>query len=308
VIVPTHTVRVTDDAAGGMRVDRYVADVLGLFSRSQAKVRNLEATVNGSPVRLSHRLKPGDRLSVAYTEPERTDVRPEPVDLSVVYEDSNVVVLNKPCGMVVHPAKGNYSGTLVQGLLWYLGRCDDRIGPSGRPGVVHRLDKDTSGVIVTAKHPEAQEYLAAQFKNRTARKTYLAIVKGSIARRTGRISGYLARDAHNRKRFALTQGAGRWSETEYRVLSVYGAYSFLALAPKTGRTHQLRVHLQSMGHPVLGDPIYARRDDLFPDVPLLLHAYRLRVELPGEGESRTFRAPLPERFTRVLRELARRYR
>lgn len=301
--MPTKTVTVETATEAGVRIDRYVADVLGLFSRSQTRVRNLQAAVNGRSARLSHRVRSGDRLTLSYTEPQSTSVRPEPVTLAVLYEDDEVVVVDKPVGMVVHPAKGNYSGTLVQGLLWHLGARDEEIGPVGRPGVVHRLDKDTSGVIILAKNPEVQRRLALQFKERSTGKRYLAVVKGTPSREEGRIEGFIARDRRNRKRFALS-AHGKWSETNYRVLWRQDGFAFLSLYPKTGRTHQLRVHLASIGHPILGDPVYARRDSRFPDVKLMLHAYRLEIQLPASRQKRVFRAPLPERFKRVLTELA----
>lgn len=302
--MPTKTVTVEAPTEEGVRIDRYVADVLGLFSRSQTKVRNLEAAVNGRPARLSHRVRSGDRLTLSYTEPQPTSVRPEPVELHILYEDHHVVVVDKPVGMVVHPAKGNYSGTLVQGLLWHLGARDEDIGPVGRPGVVHRLDKDTSGVIILAKNPDVQRFLARQFKERSTGKRYLAIVKGTPKRTEGQIDGFIARDPRNRKRFALDGERGKWSETHYRVLRCWGGFAFVSLYPKTGRTHQLRVHLASIGHPILGDPVYARRDSLFPGVDLMLHAYRLEIALPANGDECVFRSPLPERFKRVLRELS----
>ena len=176
-----------------------------------------------------------------------------------------------------------------------------------RAGVVHRLDKDTSGVIIAAKDAEAQAFLASQFKERQARKEYLAVVQGRLQPSSGRVENRLGRDPRDRKRFAAVAEGGKAALTEYKVLARYGQYSLVSLRPRTGRTHQLRVHLAGLGTPILGDPIYGRRDTLFPAATLMLHAYRLKIRLPGAAEASVFRAPLPARFTALLAELERRF-
>jgi 23S rRNA pseudouridine1911/1915/1917 synthase len=173
-----------------------------------------------------------------------------------------------------------------------------------RPGIVHRLDKETSGVLITAKHPAAQEYLAEQFRSRNVKKTYLAILKGVPPKRRGTVETLHGRDPHHRKRFTWKVRNGKEARTEYRVLASYGTYSFVALEPKTGRTHQLRVHMLSLGCPVLGDPVYARADSHFPEATLMLHAYRLCIALPSTNAPRRFRAAVPERFKQMLRRLS----
>ena len=313
-------VRVEDRYADGMRLDRYISEVLALCSRSQLKQRVLEVRVDDRIAKLSHRLAVGQTVDIQISDPERHDIRPEKMELSILYESSEVVVLDKPQGVVVHPAAGNFSGTLVQGLAYHfegLGRALSSANP--RPGIVHRLDKDTSGVIIVAKNPEAQEFLARQFRRRYAEKRYLALVKGRVTPPSGTIRSCIRRDPRNRKRFISTESEGKLSITDYRVLRQWERHAFVLLQPKTGRTHQIRVHMAQIGHPVLGDPVYGRVDDDFPRAPLMLHAYRLVVELPrakSEAADDTppfpadergrahFRAPLPERFKSALRLLA----
>jgi 23S rRNA pseudouridine1911/1915/1917 synthase len=287
----------------GMRADRFAADVMRLFTRSQMRQRDARITVNDEPAKPSRTLHAGDAVRVSYLEIAAPSVQAEPMDLDIVYEDTNVVVVNKPAGVVVHPAAGNWTGTLAQGLMHHVEKLvEDR--DSLRPGIVHRLDKDTSGILITAKSPESQEFLAAQFRARTTDKLYLAVVRGSPPRTRGTITTGIARDSRNRKRFAVSKDGGREAETAYRVLKRYPGYSFLAVRPRTGRTHQIRVHARHMRCPIVGDTVYGRKDRLFPDTGLMLHAYRLSIILPGAGGSTTFTAPLPERFRRVLKALA----
>jgi 23S rRNA pseudouridine1911/1915/1917 synthase len=222
--------------------------------------------------------------------------------------------------MVTHPGHGNHRGTLANAVLGLLERNAERRSERGqaspeRAGIVHRLDKDTSGLIVVAKDAQAQAFLAAQFKERSTRKEYLAIVRGLPSPESGRISDCLGRDKRDRKRFASQREGGKPAVTDYRVLSSWPAacdpsrgsklerYAFVSLRPRTGRTHQLRVHMAGMGTPILGDPIYGKRDQRFPDATLMLHAYRLKIVLPGMEKASLFRAPLPERMKRILLDL-----
>jgi 23S rRNA pseudouridine1911/1915/1917 synthase len=286
----------------GSRVDSYLTGQAAGLTRSQLQQRNPLFFVNDRQVKASHRLRAGDRLLVRYDSPPAVEVSAEQTPLDILYEDESVIVLNKPAGMVVHPAHGNFHGTLMQGLLYYLAGLDRRFEGSpyhDRPGIVHRLDKDTSGVLIAAKNPEALEQLAGQFRARTTKKVYLAVVKGVPRNRRGVIDGNIRRDPAHRKRFEVSENRGKPSRTRYRVVRELGGYSLLELRPVTGRTHQLRVHLKHIGTPVLGDPIYGRRDTNFPDLELMLHAYRLTITTP-DGITRTYRAPLPERFRRFL--------
>lgn len=291
---------------GAERMDRYIVDRLGTLSRSQFKTRFESATVNGRKAMPSRPLKPGERYSIVLRdEDDRSSASlPEDIPLSVLYEDAYVVVLDKPQGMVVHPAQGNWKGTLANALLGrYAGQPGDGTAPA-RAGLVHRLDKDTSGVIIAARTAGAQDFLAAQFRHRTTKKTYLAVVRRVPGAVSGRLDGYLARDPRDRKRFApCGEDRGKRAITTWRVLASSGGYSLLALEPLTGRTHQLRVHCKALGCPILGDPIYGEGDRRFPEATLMLHALELRICLPGALEASVFSAPVPERFFSVAKAL-----
>lgn len=314
----------------GMRIDRYVSEVLKLLSRSQVKARRMSATVNGKTVKVSRLVKSGDSIAISWDSPEPTDLVPEAIPFDIIYEDDRVIVINKPQGMVVHPGAGNKRFTMANGILYRrtqkqyakAEKTADILSPPTessarnepgvqsaetqlrRPGIVHRLDKDTSGVIIAAYDDEALTYLANQFKHRKTRKTYVAIVRGRLPQPRGKIETFIARDKHNRKLFSCTGDHGKHAVTLYRVVREFGAYTLVLLRPKTGRTHQLRVHMRYLGCPILGDPLYSGRDPQFPDLTLMLHALRLRITLPGSSTPSQFTAPLPERFKEVLRKLA----
>ncbi len=296
------TTATVDSIHEGMRVDRYIAEVLDLFPRSQIAHRNVEARVNGAEVRLSKRLRGGEVIEISSSEPDPPSIDPEDIPLDILFESDRVVVLNKPAGMVVHPGAGNRHGTLAQGLLYHVEGLRHRFGDSARPGIVHRLDKETSGVIVAAKDPEMVALLADQFKRRRATKHYLALVKGRPPRSIDTIENHLARDERNRKRFTVVSpDRGKLAVTEYRVLRHFERHSFLLMKPQTGRTHQLRVHMASIGSPIVGDDVYSRKESRLPIKGMMLHAYRLRVYLPEFSEWREFVAPLPARIKDALR-------
>jgi pseudouridine synthase, RluA family len=270
--------------------------------------------VNGAIAKASRPLKEGDALEVSWTDEAPAALEPEELALSILYEDDRALVIDKAQGMVTHPGAGNHRGTLANALL-FIALRDRATRPESRAqaargGIVHRLDKDTSGLIVAAKDLEAQVFLAEQFKARTTRKEYRAILRGVPRQSEGRIEDRLARDRRDRKRFASVAEGGKVAVTEYRVLASWRSeagesYSYLSLRPKTGRTHQLRVHMAGLGTPILGDPLYGRPDGRFPEASLMLHAYRLKIILPGREEASTFVAPLPERFKRTLATLER---
>lgn len=303
--MPSLTVIVPADIAGGLRLDRFIAEHLAVLSRSQIKARGLTARVNGKAVKISRPLAGGDTLEIFWNEAESSELEPQDLPLSVLYEDARAVVVDKAQGMVVHPGAGNRSGTLANALLFRRlerrGSADPNAGV--RPGIVHRLDKDTSGVIIAAYDDASLAFLADQFKARTTRKIYIAVVCGSPPEDRGSISTFIARDAKDRKRFAVSASAGKLALTQYRVLKRFRGYAFVSLRLKTGRTHQLRVHLRHIGCPILGDPIYGRKDALFPNATLMLHAYSLEIRLPGSDQPTRFTAPIPERFRTVLRLL-----
>jgi 23S rRNA pseudouridine1911/1915/1917 synthase len=294
-----------------VRFDLYISENLKPLTRSQLKARFLSLLVNGKPSKLSRLVGNGDRFSLELLEEadRSTASLPEAIPLAILYEDAEVIVLDKPQGMVVHPAHGNWSGTLANALLGHRESSSMPGGPSPdapppRAGIVHRLDKDTSGVIIAGRNAAAQEFLAAQFRDRTTSKTYVAVVSGRPPARTGCIDDTLARDPRDRKRWARAEeGSGKRAVTEWRVVAEAGGYSILALRPKTGRTHQLRVHCRGIGCPIVGDPVYGRPDKRFPDATLLLHALELRIRLPGQTEASVFSAPLPERFRKVAAQL-----
>ena len=291
----------------GERADKYIADIAGVLSRSQLKARSAVIAVNGKVEKPSRRLKPGDLIEVRWTEEPEHSFDPEKLDVSILYEDENVFVFDKAQGMVTHPANGNWHGTLANAALWL--DAERRGGGSPpRGGIVHRLDKDTSGVIIVARNAKTHEFLAAQFKNRTTRKEYWAIVCGSPKEPSGRIENGLARDKRDRKKFAGYESGGKHAVTDYRVLAVWSAggnrdYALVALYPKTGRTHQLRVHMAGLRCPILGDPLYGKKDPFLPDATLMLHARRLKIALPGLTEPMLFKAPLPQRFRAVIAAL-----
>ena len=307
------------------RVDAFIARDPGAPSRSQLKARDAVIAVNGKIVKPSHRVVPGDRVTVEWTAEEPSTLEAEDLPLSILFEDERVVVIDKAQGMVTHPGAGNRRGTLANALLGHLRRKEAVLPsqmealtrqPALRAGIVHRLDKETSGVIVAAKDLEAQVFLSEQFKERSARKEYLAIVRGLPSPASGRISDRLGRDRRDRKRFTSVVEGGRTAITDYRVLAywrapiregrgneVAEAYALMSLRPKTGRTHQLRVHMAGLRTPIVGDPIYGKRDARFPEARLMLHAFRLKITLPGDSEPRLFRAPLPPRFGELLRDL-----
>jgi 23S rRNA pseudouridine1911/1915/1917 synthase len=297
--------------AGGTRLDRYIAENLGLLSRSQIKARELKAVINGKEAKISRTVKNGDALELVWKEAEPLNIIPENIPLDIIYEDERAAVINKAQGMVVHPGAGNRRGTLANALYYRRlersgltdGLAETEPGTGGlRPGIVHRLDKETSGVIIAAYDDEALAFLAGQFKSRSVRKTYIAVVNGIPQEKKGRIETFIARDPKDRKRFTIA-ARGRLALTYYSVIKTWRTHSLILLRPKTGRTHQLRVHLRYLGHPITGDPLYGIADTLFPQASLMLHAKSLAIILPDEDTRRVFKAPLPERFTAMIRSL-----
>ncbi|MDR3019798.1 MAG: RluA family pseudouridine synthase [Treponema sp.] len=286
-----------------LRLDRYVSEVLCLLSRSQIKARALRAKVNGKDVKLSRLVKHGDSIELSWDDISPENIIAEDIPLNIIYENDNCIVINKAQGMVVHPGAGNRQGTLANALLH---RCQKEGAFSGasftsalRPGIVHRLDKETSGVIIAAYNDETCDFLARQFKNRQTRKTYIAVVCGEPKEKKGRLETFIARDPKNRKRFTVSS-TGKNAVTLYKVIKSNKSHSLLLLRPQTGRTHQLRVHMRYLGHPVLGDSIYGCKDTRFPNATLMLHSLKLEITLPGETEARVFTSPIPERFKGFL--------
>ncbi len=295
------------ESDSGLRADKYIAEVAGVLGRSQLKARNAVLLVDGKAAKLSRKLALGESLELTWSDEPERDLIAEDLKVSLLYEDENVFVFDKAQGMVTHPAAGNWRGTLANAALWLDAERKGR-GAAPRGGIVHRLDKDTSGVIIVARNAIAHEFLAAQFKNRQARKEYIAFVRGFPGEESGRIENLLARDKRDRKKFAAAESGGKRAITDYRVLSRWSLkdgcdYSLVALYPRTGRTHQLRVHMAGLGCPIVGDPLYGKKDTCFPEATLMLHARRLKILLPGKGEASVFLAAMPERFTAMAARL-----
>ncbi len=288
---------------GGQRLDKFVPAKLPTLSRSFAQqlIEAGQVCVEGRARKANYRVSPGDTVTVEIPPPHPTAARGENIPLTIVFEDETLLVVNKPAGMVVHPAAGHASGTLVNAVL---GHAPDLVvGNAERPGIVHRLDRDTSGLIVIAKQDEAFRDLQRQFSSRLVQKTYLALVQGRVNVPQGKIEAPLARDPHDRKRFAVVASShAREAITVFRIAERLEDYSLLEVEPQTGRTHQIRVHLAFIHHPVVGDTVYGRlRGDELGLDRQFLHAWRLGFVHPEKGEAMQFAAPLPEDLSEALR-------
>ena len=297
------TIVVPETAHG--RVDRFVADVSGL-SRSyvQKLITDGHVTAAGSAIKANDQIIPGWILDLDVPDPVPLALEPEPIPLSVLYEDDDLLLVDKAAGLVVHPAVGHWTGTLVNALL---ARDTEYGGIAGvqRPGIVHRLDRDTSGLLMIAKHDKSQASLMAQLKARGVKKTYLGLVLGSVAATTGRIEAPIGRDPNHRTRMAVVPD-GRDSVTGYRVRERLGAWTLLELDLVTGRTHQIRVHLAAIGHPLAGDPIYGNgtsRRGPAGNTRLFLHSWRIELQSPTDGHVIRATAPLPPELETVLESL-----
>jgi len=304
--MPNHSHVIKEQTSSPLRLDRYVSEILCLLSRSQIKARCLKASVNGKEVKISRLVKQGDLIELHWDDLPPAQLVPQDIPLDIVYEDDLCVVVNKAQGMVVHPGAGNRQGTLANALYFRRLQKGGNENKSLRPGIVHRLDKETSGVIIAAYNDEVHAFLAQQFKSRKVRKNYIAIVQGEPKEIKGKIETFIARDQRDRKRFTVSAN-GRNAVTFYKLIKSWKNYSLLLLRPRTGRTHQLRVHLRHIGNPILGDPVYGSADNLFPHAGLMLHSKKLAITLPGENEERIFTSAVPERFIAVMEKLDRMY-
>jgi 23S rRNA pseudouridine1911/1915/1917 synthase len=289
------------------RLDKFLVEKLPEYSRSrlQGLIKDGLVSVDGYPARKTgQQLEKQAVVEVSIPSPGPSDLVPEAIPLRIVFENEDLLVVDKPAGMVVHPAGGHRSGTLVHAALAYLPDIEG-VGGELRPGVVHRLDKDTSGLIILAKNDIAHQWLQNQFRSRSAEKTYLALVDGAPPTPQGRVEAAIGRDPRDRKRMAVvTPDKGRAAVSVYRTLQGYLEHTLLEVHPVTGRTHQIRLHLAFIGCPVVGDRTYGRRHPSLPVERQFLHAAWLRLTLPGEGAPRAFEAPLPEDLEEVLAGLA----
>lgn len=278
------------------RLDKFLVEQVPEFSRSriQGLISDGHVDVNGQAAKKAGQtLESGSNVTVRIPPAAPTDLIAEDIPLDVLFESDDLLVVNKPAGMVVHPAAGHASGTLVNAVLGYDPDMEG-IGGEERPGLVHRLDKETSGLILLAKNERAHRWLQDQFRLRKVEKTYLALVDGKPPTPTGRVEAYIGRDPSHRKKMAIvSESRGREAISEYKTMESYPHHTLLEFHPLTGRTHQIRLHCEFLGCPIVGDPIYGKKKSTINIHRHFLHAYRLKIVLPGEKEPRVFEAPLP---------------
>ena len=287
----------------GERADALVCRLVPDLTRSAAQklLERGAVTSAGRPVRKNDRPAPGDVLEVVLPDPEPIDVRPQDIPLDVVYEDGDVIVVNKPVGLVVHPAPGHPDGTLVNALLYHCGESLSGINGELRPGIVHRIDRDTSGLIIAAKNDRAHLALAAQLQDHSLARTYEAVAVGNLREDSGTVDAPIGRHPVDRKKMAVDRKNGREAITHWTVLARYPGYTHVECRLETGRTHQIRVHLASIGHPLLGDTVYGAKKPVPGLAGQCLHAAQLTFTHPSTGERVTVEAPLPDWFTAVLK-------
>ena len=291
--------------AAGQRLDRYLAESVEGMTRSAA-ARLLEegrVTADGKAAGKNHRLRGGEALAVDVPDLEPAEALPEDIPLSIVYEDEDIVVVDKPVGMVVHPAPGHPDGTLVNALLFHCAGSLSGVGGALRPGIVHRIDRDTSGLIVAAKNDFAHQGLAAQLQDHSMRRTYEAVVVGNLREDSGTVDAPIGRHPTDRKRMAVTEKNSRTAVTHWQVLRRYPGYTYIRCVLETGRTHQIRVHMAYLGHPLYGDTVYGAKKPAADMTGQCLHAVALDLTHPRTGERMHFTCPLPEEFTRLLQKL-----
>jgi len=316
--MPFFSAKVPQDYDKGERLDKYIAALPNGMNRSKLKSGVSEILINGKKVKLSQKVKANDQIDLQWEENIPDDIEPQNIPLDIIYEDENVTVVNKKQGMVTHPACGNWDGTLVNALLYHWQRNSIQLQKEGsenellaqrRPGIVHRLDKETSGIIITAKNRDSEEWLQTQFKDRRLQKEYILIVSGKPPAPYGDIRTQIIRDPKNRHRFkaVVDTDQGKYARTLYHCISCYGNYSLIRVRIKTGRTHQIRVHMKYLGCPILGDSIYNKKDSLFPDATLCLHSQKLKIKLPNDSDFTCFKTKTPQRFLKIEKILKEKY-
>lgn len=290
----------------GERIDRYLSEELEDRSRSyiQKLIKENHVTVNQKPVKANYRLSLGDRVEIDLPEAKEPDIRPEDIPLDILYEDKDIIIVNKPKQMVVHPAPGHYSQTLVNALMYHCGFELSGINGTMRPGIVHRIDMDTTGSLVACKNDMAHQSLSKQLKEHSIRRIYVAIVHGNIKEEDGTVNAPIGRHPTERKKMSIHSRNGREAITHYQVLERFGNYTYIQCELETGRTHQIRVHMASLGHPLLGDMVYGPKKCPFPHLQgQTLHARTLGIIHPRTGEYLEVNAPLPAYFIELLDKL-----
>ena len=289
-----------------IRIDAWISKKLEKYSRSyvQKLIEDELLLVNGRNVKANYKLREGDEIILRVPEPEVLDVKPEKIDIEVLYEDQDLIVVNKPKNMVVHPAAGNYSGTLVNALMEHCGDSLSDINGVIRPGIVHRIDKDTSGVLVIAKNNEAHEKLSGLLKEHDINRVYIALVEGVVREDSGKIDAPIGRHPVDRKKMAVNIKNGRRAVTHFKVLERFKSATYVELRLETGRTHQIRVHMSYTGYPIIGDEVYGRKKQKYnTGGGQALHARLLGFVHPLKGEYMEFAAEIPEYFNSLLKQL-----
>lgn len=287
----------------GTRADVFLAAKLGVSRSNMQKLLEDGRVKRGEKIiKANYKVRAGEMFVVDIPEPEPIEAVPENIPLDIIYEDDDVVVLNKARGMVVHPAPGNYTGTLVNALLYHCSNLSG-INSAIRPGIVHRLDKDTSGIMIVAKNDAAHISLSQQIQSKTAVRTYLAVVRGNIKTDSGTIETQIARDKTDRKKMVVVKEGGRDAITDYEVLERFGKYTLVRCKLRTGRTHQIRVHMEYLGYPLVGDPKYSPMKTPFGIKGQALHSHTLEFTHPRTGECMKFEAPLPEDMHKIITRL-----
>lgn len=287
-----------------LRVDKYLNMVQDELSRSfiQQLIEDEKILINDAPCKSNSKVKNGDTITIEDFELAPIEAKPEDIPLDIIYEDQDIIVINKPKGMVVHPSVGNYEHTLVNALLFH---CHDLSGINGkiRPGIVHRIDKDTTGCIVACKNDKAHEAIALQLADKTCHREYIALVEGVIEHNSGTIDAPIGRDPKDRKKMTVTKINSKEAVTHFDVVERFKNYTLIKCKLETGRTHQIRVHMQFIGHPIVGDEVYGRRKTLKDTQGQVLHAYKLELIHPSTKEKMTFEAELPAYFQELLTKI-----
>lgn len=287
------------------RIDKCISAFIDSLSRSflQKMIKDERVLVNGSPVKASYCVKDGDEVQFELPEAVEPDIEPENIPLDILYEDRDVIIINKPKGMVVHPAAGHYSGTLVNALMYHCGKDLSGINGVMRPGIVHRIDMNTTGSLIVCKNDKAHNCIAAQLKEHSINRKYHAICYGELKEDEGVIDKPIGRHPTERKKMAINEKNGKQAITHYRVIKRFRGYSYIECRLETGRTHQIRVHMASIGHPLLGDDVYSNRKCPFHLIGQTLHAKTLGFIHPSTGEYVEVDAPLPDYFLHLLEVL-----